>query len=241
MIRAEDAIDRAKGLIGTPYAEMDCMALITEVIRRSRGGVKDYRCQGTNWLWNSEGNSGKYRHLIWRQEGLAGAKAGMLAFKRYGMDDVGHVGLVADRGMVIHASSAKGRGVVQTPLLAEEGWDLLGIHRYIEPKEAEEEEGMEEYASARVMTREDPLNLREAPGGRVIARIPAGSLVKAAGEGEWLRVEYEGMQGYAAAQYLRRTGEEDETGSIRMVIMDEAGNSWIPQGEFRVQMRRMED
>ena len=106
---------------------MDCIALIRDVIKRSAGGVKDYRCEGTNWLWRSINKSGKYRHLIWRQEGIEGARGGMLAFKRSG-DDIHHVGLVTDKGTVIHSSSVSGC-VIETPL--DSSWHLLGQHRYI--------------------------------------------------------------------------------------------------------------
>lgn len=136
MIRAKDAIDTARGLISTPYKEMDCIGLIRTVIRKSSGGVRDYRCEGTNWLWRSIDNSGKYRHLTWRQESIAGARAGMLAFKRDG-EDVHHVGLVTGEGTVIHSSSAQGR-VVETALSAQEGWALLAVHRDIEAKGEEQ-------------------------------------------------------------------------------------------------------
>lgn len=128
MIKHSDAIRTARILLGTPYKEMDCIALIRAVIKRSAGGVTDYRCEGTNWLWDSIGNSGKYRHLTWRQESTDGARAGMLAFKRSG-DDVHHVGLVTGDGTVIHSSSVAGC-VVETEL--DGSWDLLGQHRYIE-------------------------------------------------------------------------------------------------------------
>lgn len=146
MIAARDAVRCARERIGTAYADMDCIALIRDVIRRSAGGVADYRCEGTNWLWRSIGNSGKYRHLVWRQESIRDAEAGMLAFKRRG-DDVHHVGLVTGEGTVIHASSSYG-SVVETRL--DETWDCLGEHRYIrvmrtrgeEKKEWDEEREM---------------------------------------------------------------------------------------------------
>lgn len=127
MIKAHDAIRTARCLLGTSYKEMDCIALIRAVIKRTAGGVSDYRCEGTNWLWRSIKNSGKYRHLIWRQEGIEGARGGMLAFKRSG-DDIHHVGLVTEKGTVIHSSSVHGC-VVETEL--DGSWDLLGRHRYI--------------------------------------------------------------------------------------------------------------
>lgn len=234
MIRAKDAMDTARSMIGTPYDEMDCMALIIQVIRRSPGGESGYRCQGTNWLWDSINNSGKYRHLVSRQEGIAGAKAGMLAFKRYGEGDVGHVGLVTNVGTVIHSSSVGGRGVVETPLTTTQGWNLLGIHRYIEVSEAERM--MEKVYKAKVATKTDPLSLRDAPeSGRVIAKLPRGAIVEVIGEGEWPLVVYDGMQGYASSEYLERIEEEKEQ-ALRLVLTDEMGNTWIPEGGFSVEM-----
>ncbi|MBQ8617463.1 MAG: hypothetical protein IJ418_08090 [Clostridia bacterium] len=133
MIKAKDAIATARSYIGTPYSEMDCIALIRAVIKRSLGGVADYRCEGTNWLWASINNSSKYRHLIWRQESIEGARAGMLAFKRSG-DDIHHVGLVTEKGTVIHSSSVFGY-VAETEL--DGSWDLLGKHKHIAVLEEE--------------------------------------------------------------------------------------------------------
>lgn len=127
MIKTHDAIRTARILLGTPYKEMDCIALIRAVIKRTAGGVSDYRCEGTNWLWRSIDNASKYRHLIWRQESIKDARAGMLAFKREG-DNIHHVGLVTDVSTVIHSSSVTGC-VVETEL--DNSWDLLGQHKYI--------------------------------------------------------------------------------------------------------------
>ena len=133
MIKASDAIRTARILPGTPYSEMDCIALIRAVIKRSAGGDKNYRCEGTNWLWRSISNSGKYKHLTERWETIDGAKPGMLAFKRSG-DDVHHVGLVTEAGTVIHSSSVSGC-VVETAL--DSSWHCLGRHRNIEVDEKE--------------------------------------------------------------------------------------------------------
>lgn len=131
MIKASNAIRTARILLGTPYKEMDCIALIRSVIKRSAGGDKNYRCEGTNWLWKSIENYGKYKHLTERWESIDGAKPGMLAFKRRG-DDVHHVGLVTEAGTVIHSSSVSGC-VVETAL--DDSWHFLGKHRYIEVAE----------------------------------------------------------------------------------------------------------
>ena len=135
MIKTQDAIATARALIGTPYSELDCINLIKRVIRTAPGGVPWYTTAGTNTLWRSYEAAGKYRDLIWRQEGITGARAGMLSLKRSG-GDVHHAGLVTERGTVIHSSSARGC-VVETAL--DESWQLLAQHRYIEVAAAAEE------------------------------------------------------------------------------------------------------
>lgn len=136
MIETQEAIRLARALLGTPYASMDCIALIVRIIRTGKGGRTDYRTAGTNSLWRSYTMSAKYRDLTWRQEGTAGARAGMLAFKRRS-EDVHHVGLVTEAGTVIHSSSEKGC-VVETEL--DGSWSLLAVHRDIAVQEGEKEE-----------------------------------------------------------------------------------------------------
>lgn len=211
MITTRNAIATARGLLGTPYAEMDCINLIKAVIRRSPGGVPDYTTAGTNTLWNSYDAAPKYRDLIWRQESAKGARAGMLAFKRSG-EDVHHVGLVTFDGTVVHSSSAQGM-VVETPL--DGSWNLLGIHRYIEAAStSEEEEGEEAMLYQVVVTTErDPLRVRDAPGtqGRVLGSVPRGEVVDVLadnGDG-WPRIRYGDLVGYASGAYLTRVQEED--------------------------------
>ena len=135
MIKAQDAIRVARSLIGTPYAELDCINLIKKVIRTAPGGVPGYTTAGTNTLWNSRNASAKYRDLTYTQEGITGARAGMLAFKRSG-SNVHHVGLVTGEGTVIHSSSIKGC-VVETEL--DSSWRLLAKHRYICTEEPTQE------------------------------------------------------------------------------------------------------
>ena len=98
MIDATTAIRTARALIGTPYSELDCINLIKKVIRTAPGGDKSYTTAGTNDLWNSDSKSAKYRDLTWKQEGISGAKAGMLAFMGVGTGDVNHTGLVTECG-----------------------------------------------------------------------------------------------------------------------------------------------
>ena len=206
MIKTQDAIDTARALIGTPYSELDCINLIKRVIRTAPGGVPWYTTAGTNALWASYIASDKYRDLIWRQEGITGARAGMLALKKHG-GDVHHVGLVTGEGTVIHSSSAAGR-VVETAL--DESWHLLAQHRYIEvaAAAAETEGTMDVLYQALVNTMRDPLNVRDAPeaSGRKIGELARGTTVDVLAEPceGWLYVRADALTGYASAAYLAR-------------------------------------
>ncbi len=131
MIKTAEALHTARGLLGTSYDELDCINLIKKVIRTAPGGDKNYTTAGTNELWNSDSKSAKYRDLTWKQEGISGAKAGMLAFMGVGTGDVNHTGLVTECGTVIHSSKSRG-DVVETALTEKAGWNGLGEHRMIE-------------------------------------------------------------------------------------------------------------
>lgn len=265
MIKTKDAIAKAREQLGTPYAELDCINLIKKVIRDAPGGVKSYTTAGTNSLWDSYDMSAKYRDLTWRQEGLDGARAGMLAFKADG-EDVHHVGLVTDMGTVIHSSSTQGgRGVVETPLTRAEGWTHLAVHRHIEVHgeggETPQEESMESYQA--IVTLNDPnssLNVRSKPGksGKVISKLYHGqrvTVLEAYGNG-WASVQYDGdgKRGYVSMDYLARDAspvstpddelqsDTDPTENILCVsgtpvIIDSAGNEFFPVGGWRVEMR----
>lgn len=232
MIQTKDAIAKARSYLGTPYNELDCINLIKAVIRNAPGGVPTYTTAHTNALWDSYGASAKYRDLTWRQEGTAGARAGMLAFKRSGAD-VHHVGLVTQARTVVHASSAAGE-TVETAL--DGTWDLLAAHRYIE---VAAEENSCPTGWAVVETQRDPLRVRSWPEtGDVVGSIPKGETVEVledTGDG-WPRVRYGGIVGYASAAYLRRVETEqgggEEAAHVRIVMKDSAGRTWSPVGDF---------
>lgn len=250
-VKFGDAIRAGRLLIGTPYAELDCINFIKKIIRTSFGGVKDYTTAGTNTLWKSYTASSKYKDLTWRLEGIKNARAGMLAFKKNG-DDVHHVGLVTGKGTVIHSSSKNGRGVVETPLSASEGWNLLAKHRYITAAEGEEEmiqavtESKALY-SAIVNTESGALNIREWAGtGPVVGRVPKGRTVEVlaeAGDG-WPKIRYGESVGYVSEQYLiaiedapvqEEPPEETQTETVPVtIIVDSEGNQFRPVGDFRV-------
>ena len=215
MIQAEAAIRAARGLIGTAYSELDCINLVKKVIRTCAGGDKRYTTAGTNELWNSFDSVPKYRHLIWRQAGISGAKAGMLAFMGVGTGDVSHTGLVTERGTVIHSSKSRG-SVVETALTAKAGWNGLGVHRMIAVGEVDgdksaDEEQTENSAEGEVVTvcAQGGLRMRKKPRGRYMKMILDGTrLVVLEEKGGWLRVEYRGYTGWVSGEYCCKAGED---------------------------------
>ena len=215
MIQAEEAIRAARGLIGTAYSELDCINLIKKVIRTCAGGDKRYTTAGTNELWNSFDSVPKYRHLIWRQAGISGAKAGMLAFMGVGTGDVSHTGLVTERGTVIHSSKSRG-SVVETALTAKAGWNGLGVHRMIAVGEVDgdksaDEEQTENSAEGEVVTvcAQGGLRMRKKPRGRYMQMIPDGTqLVVLEEKGGWLRTVYRGHTGWISGTYCCKAGED---------------------------------
>lgn len=247
MVKTKDAIRIARDLIGTPYAELDCINLIKKVIRTAPGGVPSYTTAGSNALWSSYDMSAKYKDLTWRQEGIFGARAGMLAFKRSG-SDVHHVGIVTGEGTVIHSSSTQGgRGVVETPLSSSEGWNLLAIHRYIEAADGAaegQEETVASYKAQVTLSKEDStLNVRNEPSksGDRIGRIGHGAVVTVQAEmpNGWKYITYgEGMSGYVDGSFLTlyeepevNDGNEAESS---VIIVDSVGHQFRPVGDFKV-------
>ena len=212
MIRAEEAIRAARELIGTSYETLDCINLIKKVIRTAPGGDKRYTTAGTNELWNSFDSVPKYRHLIWRQSGISGAKPGMLAFMGVGTGDVSHTGLVTEKGTVIHSSKSRG-GVVETALTTKAGWNGLGVHRMIGVDypgggKTEVSEVEKIFGNTTVSVTSGYLNIRDGASMRskVIAKAENGARVniirEAGGTGWVFGVLESGEAGYMSSEYL---------------------------------------
>lgn len=237
MIKTQDAIRLARSMIGTPYSRVDCIGLIKWIIRQAPGGVTSYTTAGTNSLWKSYDMSAKYKDLTWRQEGIQGARAGMLAFKRNG-ENVHHVGLVTGDGTVVHSSSAKGE-VVETAL--DGSWALLGIHRYIEAAGAAgTEDNVNVLYQAVVSTQSGALNVRDAPDGGRIGSLPKGTTVDVLAEPAqgWTFVRSGSLMGYVSSAYLTRAEVSEAENVISVspdvTIIDDEGNSFRPVGGWRV-------
>ena len=208
MIETSEAIRMARALIGTPYSELDCINLIKKVIRTAPGGDKNYTTAGTNDLWNSDSKSAKYRDLTWKQEGISGAKAGMLAFMGVGTGDVNHTGLVTERGTVLHSSKSRGC-VVETELTEKRGWNGLGKHRMI-AVDGEETADSTEGESVTVCA-QGGLRMRKKPDvrGEYMQMLPDGAQLAVLEEKDgWMRVEYRGFTGWISGEYCCKAGED---------------------------------
>ena len=204
MVKTGEAIRTARGLIGTPYSELDCINLIKKVIRTAPGGDRNYTTAGTNDLWNSDSKSGKYRDLTWKQAGISGAKPGMLAFMGVGTGDVNHVGLVTERGTVIHSSKSWGE-TVETELTEKRGWNGLGVHRDIEvADESNEDTAADVQAGAEyIVCAQKGLRMRKKPDihGEYMQMIPDGAVITALeARAGWLKTTYKGYTGWVSAE-----------------------------------------
>ena len=207
MIQAEEAIRAARGLIGTSYETLDCINLIKKVIRTCAGGDKRYTTAGTNELWNSFDSVPKYRHLIWRQSGISGAKPGMLAFMGVGTSDVSHTGLVTEQGTVIHSSKSRG-GVVETALSEKNGWNGLGVHRMIE---VAENAGAAPTGTAYIVCARTGLRMRKRPDvrGEYMQMLPDGAVIAALEtRAGWIKTTYKGYTGWVSGEYCCKAGED---------------------------------
>jgi hypothetical protein len=127
-----DFCARAKSLIGRPYSEIDCIGVV-----RVAAGI---RCQGTNWLWRSYNNAGKYRYLSIRMDRsptMKEARNGMLVFRikweqiPNGYTDkpnCHHVGVITD-DMVIQSNPSSG---VTISAYNPDQWDGCGWLKQID-------------------------------------------------------------------------------------------------------------
>ena len=198
MIVSDTAIRAARSLIGTSYETLDCINLIKKVIRTGAGGDKRYTTAGTNELWNSFDSAPKYRHLIWRQSGISGAKPGMLAFMGVGTGDVSHTGLVTERGTVIHSSKSRG-GVVETELSAKAGWNGLGVHRMIAAPTG----------TTYIVCAQTGLRMRKRPDvrGEYMQMLPDGAVIVALEtRAGWIKTTYKGYTGWVSGEYCCKAG-----------------------------------
>ena len=161
----------------------------------------------------------KYRHLTWRQEGIAGAKPGMLAFMGVGTGDVNHTGLVTECGTVLHSSKSRGC-VVETELTAKDGWNGLGVHRNINVgREADEDTTSDIQAGDGIhRLRAEGAADAEKPDirGEYMQMLPDGAVITVLEErAGWFKTTYKGYTGWVSASIAAKPRATTKTQGIR--------------------------
>lgn len=138
---ANEFCKRAVDLIGRPYSEIDCIGVVRV--------AANIRCQGTNWLWRSYKNSGKYKYLVERMERpplLNELRNGLLVFRvnwnciPTGYNDTPncyHVGVIYGEQVI---QSQTKQGVNIKPYDCNE-WDACGWLKQITPDTVTDEPG----------------------------------------------------------------------------------------------------
>jgi len=85
----------------------------------------------------------------------------------------------------------------------------------------------------RVETRGGELNVRQAPGGDVFGRLAPGEEAAVLGEdGQWLQIAYGDGIGYVSKSFMSWARSAQQP--ARLIIEDEAGNVFMPEGGFTV-------
>lgn len=121
-------VEGVKALIGTPYEKCDCKDVIAKPL-----GI---RFAGTNWLWRSIKNSGKYRYLSKRVKSspFSGElKPGDILFRIRdkvpgGYDDkpdAYHVSVYIGDGKIVHSSPSTGVREDEYIYGAWQGWGSM--------------------------------------------------------------------------------------------------------------------
>ncbi len=163
---------------------------------------------------------------------ISEAKPGYAAFKRrddggepekYRGDGIGnlyHIGLVARDGRNVLNAKSTNYGFCSDPLSE---WDYvapLNAVSYTAPGEDKEDESMATLYKALVATKEDDLRVRDAPKtGRIIGHAPRSKTVDVLSEGDWPRIRYGELVGYASAAYLKRI---DDAMPVQPVVEPDA-------------------
>lgn len=126
-------IDRCKALIGLPYSECACDAIIRRAL--------NICFKGTNWLFRSINNSSKYRYITERHACGDGTTPppGAVVFKvdetkipngyKTGPDAY-HCGVVDEDGYIIHSSPNTGVRKDMTSRWTQ--WDYWGLMKQVE-------------------------------------------------------------------------------------------------------------
>lgn len=153
---------------------------------------------------------------------ISQAEPGMAAFKVrewteeqksnqwYGMEpgDISHIGLVDED--TAYALNAKGTnyGFCRDKLTQKNGWDYVAYLTDVDYSGGGGggETGVEVTISGG--NPNAPINMRDAPGGKLVEKIPQNSVAELLSEeGDWGNIKYNGITGYVMSQFVHKKEE----------------------------------
>ena len=165
------------------------------------------------------------KYIVGELRPVSEAKPGWAVFKRRfddgepdayigdGLGNVYHMGLCSRDGTRALNAKGKAYGFCSDPV---DGFPfaapLKGVEYDEEDSSGEDSGGSdaddrdpEQPNLARVATQSGPLRLRESPKtGLTLTTMPKGSILEVLGDGDWPKVRFAGLTGYASAEYLKR-------------------------------------
>lgn len=148
MLPAKKLVEYAAegSLIGTPYKEIDCQALIEVLHKKAGDPIKNYR--GSNHMWREMLTE---KHIIDNVQSIPPA-AMLFTIKKDGGEiargyrdsegNASHIGLYLGHGLVIHSTT----GGVQWDDVESKRWTHWGLSKHIDYS-GEEEKSSEAYFS----------------------------------------------------------------------------------------------
>lgn len=143
-----------------------------------------------------------------------------------------HVGWRLSDGTVVDARSSE-RGVIESKV-SDYKWTHWARPLINQTDKKEYVTDMEALYKAVVTTKSDPLRVRSfAKTGEIIGRVAKGKTVEILTEPEdgWQRIRFGELEGYASSEYLAAVQSV-----AAMIIIDDAGNTFIPDGNWRVML-----
>ena len=196
----------------------DCIGLGIGAMRR--GGIPYNGLHGTNWAARHEAVE------LWDVQSAEQLRIGDTLLKarepgdprwnlpkRYRDDpdqrDYYHAGIVTSIHplRITHMTSPTAK--VDTTLGA---WRYGFLFRQLQEDSGEDMlEETQAICRAVVITKDDPLHIRRAPvTGEVIGHVPIGATVDVLEDGEWAKIRWNGVTGYASRAFLQPEFEDDE-------------------------------
>jgi len=175
---------------------------------------------------------------LWTESGTIDSLPpdGLVALCRESGNSMQHIGWRLSDGSVIDARSSS-KGVIESRV---EDYKWTHWMRPVLPNEQpidKEDIRMPVLYNAIVNTQSDPLRVRKwAITGEIIGKIPKGHTVEVLTEPAdgWCQIRYNELEGYVSAQYLAQVAAPTEPEAGGLTIIDDAGNTFKPVGNWRV-------